>query len=136
MNQKIIDTFTEKFSSGKFLFTIIAAFVFAYLSVTGKLPMDKVMEVVLIVIYAYFTKKPDKFSKRKKNLAMQLMQTQSSKKIFLKAKKPEILINILPAHLQQKKVNQFKQEMALVPHCGYKKNRRSNELRFFLFKDF
>lgn len=46
----------EKIASGKFLFTMVAAFVFAYLSVTKVLPQDKVMEVVLVVVYAYFTK--------------------------------------------------------------------------------
>ena len=46
----------NKVFSGKFLFTIISAIVFAYMSMSGKLPQDKVMEVVLIVIYAYFTK--------------------------------------------------------------------------------
>jgi len=52
MNNKFI----EKFTSGKFLFTLITAFVFAFLSVTGKLPMDKVHEIILIIVYAYFTK--------------------------------------------------------------------------------
>lgn len=46
-----------KFSSGKFLITIVCAFVFAYLSMKGILPTDKVNEIILIVIYAYFTKK-------------------------------------------------------------------------------
>ena len=50
------ERFSEKLSSGKWIFTIITAGVFAYMSISGKLPQDKVMEVVLIVIYAYFTK--------------------------------------------------------------------------------
>ena len=48
-----------KVLSGKFLFTIIAALVFAIMALKGLLPQDKVMEVVLIVIYAYFTRKGD-----------------------------------------------------------------------------
>jgi len=52
----IRERFAEKLTSGKFLFTLIAGGVFAYMSIAGKLPQDKVMEVVLIVIYAYFTK--------------------------------------------------------------------------------
>ena len=52
----IRERFAEKLTSGKFLITITAAMVFAYMSIAGKLPQDKVMEVVLIVIYAYFTK--------------------------------------------------------------------------------
>ena len=50
------EAIVSKLISGKFLFTIISAGVFAYMSISGKLPQDKVMEVVLIVIYAYFTK--------------------------------------------------------------------------------
>jgi len=42
--------------SGRFIFTIIVACVFAYLSIIGVLPTDKVMEVTLIVLYAYFNK--------------------------------------------------------------------------------
>ncbi len=45
-----------KLLSGRFLFTIITASVFAYMSISGKLPSDKVMEVVLVVLYAYFNK--------------------------------------------------------------------------------
>ena len=50
------EAIVAKLISGKFLFTLISAGVFAYMSIAGKLPQDKVMEVVLIVIYAYFTK--------------------------------------------------------------------------------
>lgn len=46
----------EKLLSGKFLFTMIAGIVFAWLSIKGTMPVDKVYEVVLIVVYAYFTK--------------------------------------------------------------------------------
>lgn len=42
--------------SGRWLFTVTAAFVFAYLSIAGILPIDRVMEILLIVIYAYFSK--------------------------------------------------------------------------------
>jgi hypothetical protein len=51
--------FIEKLTSGKFLFTIGSLLVFMILSIQGKLPNDKVMEVVLIVIWAYFNKKPN-----------------------------------------------------------------------------
>jgi hypothetical protein len=49
----------EKITSGKFLFTITCALVFAYLSVKGILPADKVYDIILIVVYAYFTKKSE-----------------------------------------------------------------------------
>lgn len=52
----IRETIVNKVTSGKFIFTIISALVFAVMSLKGLLPQDKVMEVVLIVIYAYFTK--------------------------------------------------------------------------------
>ena len=45
-----------KLLSGRFIFTIITALVFAYLSLKGLLPQDKVMEVILLVVYAYFNR--------------------------------------------------------------------------------
>ena len=55
----MLEKILSKVLSGKFLFTIISALVFAVMSLKGLLPQDKVMEVVLIVIYAYFTKAKD-----------------------------------------------------------------------------
>jgi len=49
----------QKILSGRFLFTVIAALVFAYISITKILPADKVYEVILIVVYAYFSKGND-----------------------------------------------------------------------------
>jgi hypothetical protein len=46
----------NKILSGRFIFTIVAAMVFMILSIRGTLSTDKVMEVILIVIYAYFNK--------------------------------------------------------------------------------
>jgi hypothetical protein len=46
----------DKLLSGKFLFTVITALVFAYCAITGKLPQDKITEVILLVVYAYFNK--------------------------------------------------------------------------------
>jgi len=45
-----------KFMSGRWLITVASTFVFVYLSINGILPIDRVMEIILIVIYAYFTK--------------------------------------------------------------------------------
>ncbi len=53
MFEKVI----AKLLSGKFLFTVITAIVFAYMSITGKLTSDKVTEIILLVLYAYFTRK-------------------------------------------------------------------------------
>ena len=49
----------SKLLSGRFLFTIIAGIVFAVLAISGKLPVDKVQEIILIVVYAYFSKPRD-----------------------------------------------------------------------------
>jgi len=46
----------EKLLSGRFIFTIIAALVFAWLSITNIMPVDKVYEIILIVVYAYFSR--------------------------------------------------------------------------------
>jgi hypothetical protein len=46
----------DKLLSGRFLLTIIVAGVFACLSMTDRLPADKVSEIILLVVYAYFTK--------------------------------------------------------------------------------
>ena len=49
----------DKFTSGKFIFTMVAALIFAYCAIKGILPQDKIMEVILVVVYAYFTKAAD-----------------------------------------------------------------------------
>ncbi len=46
----------NKVLSGRFLFTVCAAFVFVVLSLKGTLTVDKVTEILLIVIYAYFNR--------------------------------------------------------------------------------
>jgi amino acid permease len=46
----------SKLFSGRFIFTLISAFVFAALALKGTLPQDKVMEVILLVVYAYFNR--------------------------------------------------------------------------------
>ena len=50
--QKII----EKLTSGRFILTIIVGIVFAVLAIMKVLPVDKVHDVILIVIYGYFTR--------------------------------------------------------------------------------
>ena len=44
----------NKLFSGRFLLTMIAGIVFFILSIRGQLPQDKIMEVILLVVYAYF----------------------------------------------------------------------------------
>jgi len=60
VNMQIPKEIIEKATSGKFIFTMVSALVFAYCAVRGILPQDKIMEVILVVVYAYFTKaQPD-----------------------------------------------------------------------------
>lgn len=46
----------SKIFSGRFIFTVVAAAVFLILSLNKTLPTDKVTEILLIVIYAYFNR--------------------------------------------------------------------------------
>lgn len=55
----MIKTIVDKLMSGKFIFTVIAAYVFARLSLDHTLPPDKVHDIVLIVLYAYFTRQKE-----------------------------------------------------------------------------
>lgn len=45
-----------KLLSGRFIFTIVVALVFAWLSITNIMPVDKIYEIILIVVYAYFSR--------------------------------------------------------------------------------
>jgi len=46
----------SKLLSGRFIFTVVAAFVFAVLAIGKIMPVDKVYEIILIVVYAYFSR--------------------------------------------------------------------------------
>ena len=54
---ELLERVIFKFTSGRFIFTIVVAGVFAHMACTGLLPPDKVDSVILVVLYAYFTKK-------------------------------------------------------------------------------
>lgn len=55
-----------KLLSGRFIWTVVAALVFAILAVNRILPVDKVHEVLLIVIYGYF-QRTDRVKKGENN---------------------------------------------------------------------
>jgi hypothetical protein len=55
----------DKILSGRFIFTVVSAIVFAYLSIKKILPIDKVTEILLIVIYAYFNRSDRRQENRK-----------------------------------------------------------------------
>jgi len=52
----LFDTLLAKITSGRWIITLAATFVFTYLSIFEILPIDKVMEILLLVFYAYFSK--------------------------------------------------------------------------------
>jgi hypothetical protein len=45
-----------KLLSGRFIFTIVAALVFAYCAIKGILAPDKIYDILQVVIVAYFVK--------------------------------------------------------------------------------
>jgi len=55
--KEIVERLVWKITSGRFVLTVIVGLVFAYLACNCILKEDRVMEVVLVVLYAYFTKK-------------------------------------------------------------------------------
>lgn len=46
----------EKLLSGRFLLTVMSGITFMILSCNGILPVDKVMEILLVVFACYFSK--------------------------------------------------------------------------------
>jgi len=50
----------NKLLSGRLIITLIAGIVYLILAINGVLPVDRVMEITLLVFYAYFTKQRDK----------------------------------------------------------------------------
>jgi hypothetical protein len=53
---ELLERLMYKVTSGRFVFTIVAALVYARLAMTGALKEDRVMEILLIVVYAYFSR--------------------------------------------------------------------------------
>lgn len=58
MNSK--ERFICKITSGRFIFTIVVASVYAYLAITGNMQEERINEITLIVLYAYFNKTRNK----------------------------------------------------------------------------
>lgn len=46
----------DKLLSGRFIFTIVGAGVFGYMAITSKLPAERTTEILLLIIYAYFSR--------------------------------------------------------------------------------
>ena len=60
MDKDLLTIITKQLTSGRFLLTFFIGVVFVYTSISGILPVDKIMEVTLIVIYGYFTRERPK----------------------------------------------------------------------------
>lgn len=50
----IFERLIWKVTSGRFIFTVVVAGVYAYLAINGILSEDRIMEITLVVLYAYF----------------------------------------------------------------------------------
>ena len=44
----------KKLFSGRFIWCLVSAFVFGFLAIGKVLPADKVTEIVLVIVMAYF----------------------------------------------------------------------------------
>ena len=54
--KELLERIIFKLTSGQFILTVVVSVVFAHLAINGMLQEDRIMEVTLIVLYAYFTK--------------------------------------------------------------------------------
>ena len=50
----LVERLIFKITSGRFIFTIVVAGVYAYLAITGNMADERINEITLIVLYAYF----------------------------------------------------------------------------------
>jgi hypothetical protein len=53
---ELLERVIAKVTSGRFIFTIVAAGVFCYMSINSLLKENQAMEILLIVVYAYFNR--------------------------------------------------------------------------------
>lgn len=56
MNKDLLERLVFKITSGRFIFTVVVAAVYAYLAVSGNLDEARINEITLIVLYAYFNR--------------------------------------------------------------------------------
>ena len=55
----IKEIIVAKLTSGKFLMTVAFTLTFCILAVMGKISADKMVEITLVIVYAYFTKRTE-----------------------------------------------------------------------------
>jgi len=54
--RNILERLIWKVTSGRFIFTIVVAAVYAYLACNEMMDEDRINEITLIVLYAYFSR--------------------------------------------------------------------------------
>jgi hypothetical protein len=52
----LLERLMYKITSGRFIVTCVVAGVFGYMAINGVLKEDRTMEIILIVVYAYFSR--------------------------------------------------------------------------------
>jgi hypothetical protein len=53
---RLLERIMFKLTSGRFIFTVVVAGVYAYLAINGTVERDFIREITLIVLYAYFSR--------------------------------------------------------------------------------
>ena len=59
ISEQLIDLLERlifKLTSGRFIFTVVVAGVYAYLATNGLLEQNRINEITLVVLYAYFNR--------------------------------------------------------------------------------
>jgi hypothetical protein len=59
MIQELLQKLLAQVLSGKWIATVIVVSVYAYCACNGTVQPDKIQEITLIVLYAYFTKQTE-----------------------------------------------------------------------------
>jgi len=57
MNNGIMKIIAQQITSGRWILTVVAGFVFAYAACTGLMPADDIDTILAVIITFYFTKK-------------------------------------------------------------------------------
>jgi len=52
----LLERLIFKITSGRFIFTVVVAAVYAILAIMGDLEADRINEITLVVLYAYFNR--------------------------------------------------------------------------------
>lgn len=61
----VLERILTKATSARFVFVIAVAVVYVWLSIKGTLPMDEVIEIMLLVLWGYFNRSDRTRARRK-----------------------------------------------------------------------